>query len=345
MKVSKEFKIGLAVILSTALLILGVNYLKGNSFFGGDDIYYGHFPTSAGISPSSPVTLNGVEVGKVLAVDLMTPSSYTDPSRRVLIKFSVQTSGLNIARGSGLRIVPGVLSTEMQLEQNFIAEEGYFKVGDTLQGTVSQELTEQIETQLLPVKRKLEDLMTSIDNIVNSISVFWDTSAAYSLDQSLNEVKIAIGRFGNVAYDLEGLVASEKVKLANIFSNVEDITYNFKQTNVELQRAIGNVAEITDSLLTADLKGTINEATLTLKKLNAALEDTSNGKGTIGKLLHDEQLYDELNATAKRLQDLVEDIKVHPERYIHFSVFGGKSKGVPLTKDEEKKLKELLEKQ
>src|SRR5690554_1450231 len=188
--------------------------------------------------PSSSVTLNGVEVGKVLGINLVSPNVYNDPNKRVLVKFSIQTNDLKIAKGSGIKIVPGMLSTEMQIDQNFIADQGYYNIGDTLKGTVSQEITEQIETQLLPVKVKLENLMTSIDNIVNSISVFWDTSAAYTLDQGLNEVKIAIGRFGNVAYDLEGLIASEKVKLANIFSNVEDITYNFKQTNVELQRAI-----------------------------------------------------------------------------------------------------------
>lgn len=343
MKVSKEFKIGLAVVISTALLILGVNYLKGNSFFGGDDVYYGYFPTSGSLMPSSSVKLNGVEVGKVLDVKLMSPNAYTDPNKRVLVKFSIQTNDLHIARGSLLRIIPGVLDTEMQLEQNYIAEEGYHNIGDTLDGTVSQELTEQIETQLLPVKVKLEDMMTSIDNIVNSISVFWDTSAAYTLDQGLNEVKIAIAKFGNVADNIDDLVISEKQKLSRIFTNVEDITENFRETNMELKKAVGNVAEITDSLLTADLKETIAEATATLRNLNVVLEDVAEGNGTLGKLLYDEQLYDELNMTNERLQNLVEDIKLHPERYIHFSVFGGKTKGVPLTKSEEKKLKEILD--
>lgn len=343
MKVSKEFKTGLAVILSTALLIFGVNYLKGNSFFGGDDVYYAYFPTSGTLTPSSSVTLNGVEIGKVLTVDLVNPNNYTDPNKRVLIKFSVHTDGLNLAKGSGIKIVPGVLNTGVQLQQNFIAEKGYYAIGDTLDGTVSQEITEQIETQLLPVKRKLEDLMTSIDNIVNSITVFWDTSAAHTLDQGLNEVKIAISRFGRVAYNLDNLILEEKTKLGRIFDNVENITHNFKETNLEIQKAVGNVVGITDSLMTTDFKGAISEATETLQKLNSLLEDASEGNGTLGKLLKDDKLYDELNTTNDRLQNLVDDIKIHPERYIHFSVFGSKSKGVPITKDEERKLKSLLD--
>lgn len=322
MKVSNEFKIGLSVILSTVLLIFGINYLKGNSFFGGDDIYFAYFPTSGTLTPSSAVTLNGVIIGNVLSVDLVTPNKYTDPNKRVLVSFSIQNKELKLAKGSDIVIVPGILNTEMQIEQNYVAEHGFYAIGDTLEGTVSQELTEQLESELLPVKKKLEDLMTSIDNIVTSITVFWDTSAAHTLDAGLNEVKIAIARFGNVALNLDDLIVSEKQKLGRIFDNVEDIT---------------------DSLLTADFKGVINDATQTLKTLNDALKDAAEGNGTLGKLLHDEQLYNELNTTNQRLQNLVDDIKIHPERYIHFSVFGKKNKGVPLTKDEEEKLRNFLD--
>ncbi|WP_107039823.1 MlaD family protein [Brumimicrobium mesophilum] len=343
MKVSKEFKIGLAVILSTALLVFGVNYLKGNSFFGGDDVYYAYFPTSGALTPSSSVTLNGVEVGKVLTVDLVNPNNFTDPNKRVLVKFNVHTEGLSLARGSGIKIVPGVLSTGVHIEQNFIAEKGYHEIGDTLDGTVSQEITEQIESELLPIKRKMESLITSIDNIVNSITVFWDTSAAHTLDQGLNEVKIAISRFGRVAYNIDNMILDEKAKLGRIFDNVENITENFQETNAEIQKVVGNMVQISDTLMTVDFKSAIGEATITLKNLNGLLEEASEGNGTLGKLLNDEKLYDELNETNERLQNLVDDIKVHPERYIHFSVFGSKTKGVPITKDEELKLKNLLD--
>lgn len=343
MRVSKEFKTGLVVVLATALLIYGVNYLKGNSFFGGDDVYYAYFPTSGALTPSSSVTMNGVEIGKVLSVDLVDPNKFVDKDKRVLVKFNIQNDRLQLARGSGIEIVPGVLSTGIQLEQNYIGDEGFHKVGDTLTGSVSEEITEQIEKQLLPVKRKMEDLMTSIEGIVNSVTSFWDTSAANTLDQGLNEVKIAISRFGRVAYNVDNMIADERAKLGRIFDNVESITKNFKESNDEIKKAVGNVTELTDSLLTVDFKTAMDEAVGTLKKLNSLLEETSEGNGTLGKLLEDEQLYNELNKTNQELQELVEDIKVHPERYIHMSVFGSKTKGVPITKDEERKLKKILD--
>lgn len=343
MRVSKEFKTGLIVVLSMALLIYGVNYLKGNSFFGGDDVYYAYFPTSGALTPSSSVTMNGVEIGKVLSVDLVDPNKYVDPDKRVLVKFNIQTQQLRLAKGSGIQIVPGVLSTGIQLEQNYIGDEGFHQIGDTLPGTVSEEITEQIEKQLLPVKRKMEDLMTSIEGIVNSVTSFWDTSAANTLDQGLNEVKIAIARFGRVAYNVDNMIADERAKLGRIFDNVESITKNFKASNDEITKAVGNVTQLTDSLLTVDFKLAMDEAVGTLQKLNKLLEETSEGNGTLGKLLEDEQLYNELNRTNQELQELVEDIKVHPERYIHVSVFGSKTKGVPITKDEERKLKKILD--
>lgn len=331
------------MVLSIVLLILGVNYLKGSSFFGGDDIYYAYFPTSGGLLPSSSVNLNGVEIGKILSVKLLSPNVYTNPNKRVLVSFSVHNDGLRIAKGSGIKIVPGFLNTDVQLKQNFIADKGYYRIGDTLKGSVSQEVTEQIESQLLPVKRKMEDMMTSIDNIVSSITVFWDTSAAYTLDQGLNNVKVAIARFGNLAYTLNGFVNDEKGKLDHIFTNVDSITTNFKTTNKAIQNAAINVNELTDSLKSIQFKKAIDEATVTLGRLNKMFKKAANGEGTMGKLLHDDKLYNELNQTNERLQGLVDDIKSHPERYIHFSVFGKKSKGVPLTKDEEKKLKKILD--
>lgn len=343
MKVSNEFKTGLVVILTILLLIFGVNYLKGNSFFGGDDIYFAHFPSSGSLSPSSSVTLNGVEIGKVLSVKLVNPNEYVDPRKRILVKFSVQNPELKLAVGSEIEIIPGVLSTGIQIQQNFVADKGYFDLGDTMQGTVSQDLADQLETELLPLKHKMENLMVSVDNIVGSINNFWDTSAAFTMDQSLNEARIAISRFGRVAYNLDNLIDTEKSKISSIFSKIESIAESFKETDLQIKKVVGNVAEISDTILSLELKQAFAEAKTTMVNINSLLEASSRGEGTLGKLLNDEQLYNELNETNQKMQDLVEDIKLHPERYIHFSVFGAKSKGVPLNKTEEKKLKEILE--
>ena len=133
------------------------------------------------------------------------------------------------------------------------------------------------------------------------------------------------------------------MKLDHIFGNVESITNNLKISNEKVASIIGNTKKITDDLVTADFKNVIGDAQQTIKKLNNLLVDASNGSGTLGKLIKDEKLYNELVETNSELQNLVNDIQVHPERYIHFSVLGAKSKGVPLTNQEEKKFRKLLD--
>ncbi len=116
-----------------------------------------------------------------------------------------------------------------------------------------------------------------------------------------------------------------------------------KLSNEKISGILGNAKKITDELVTVDYKSVIMDAQNTIKKLNMTLEEVNNGQGTLGKLLKDEQLYNELVKTNKELQELVDDIELHPERYIHISVFGAKTKGVPLTGREEKKLRQVLD--
>jgi phospholipid/cholesterol/gamma-HCH transport system substrate-binding protein len=116
-----------------------------------------------------------------------------------------------------------------------------------------------------------------------------------------------------------------------------------KKSNEEVTNIIGNTKKITDEMVTADFKGVISNASQTLKTFNDVLASAQKGEGTLGKLLGDDKLFNELVQTNKGLQELVEDIQMHPERYIHFSVFGAKTKGVPLSPEEEQKLRLILD--
>jgi phospholipid/cholesterol/gamma-HCH transport system substrate-binding protein len=179
--------------------------------------------------------------------------------------------------------------------------------------------------------------------MVGSLSSFWDESATSEIEASLKEVKIAIARFGDLAKEMQAFVGEEKLQFARIMTNVENITLNLRKSNEQISSIIGNLKIVSDDLVTADFKSVILEAQTTLKKINYILAETNAGKGTLGKLVHDEKLYNELVESNKQLQELVDDIKKHPERYINISVFGGKSKGIKLNSTQEKKLTILLD--
>ncbi len=341
MKFSKELKMGLIAIVSIAVLVLGVNFLKGNSIFGGDDVYYAYFSNSSGVTPATAVVVNGVTVGKVINVEL---TENPDSSKRVMMSFSIQVNDFKIPKTSrlevgaldlftkGLVIVPGIDVTK-----------GYYSPGDKIQGDVSVDLISQVKSYVEPITSKLEKMMGSVDDLIGSVSAFWDTTATSSLEGSMREVKIAIQRFGSVAVEVEDMVKSERIQLHRILANVDQITSNLKLSNEEITAILGNARRITDDLVTADFKSVVGDAQKTIQSLNAMLKDASEGKGTLGMLLHDQKLYDELVNTNKDLQNLVNDLQLHPERYIHFSVLGAKTKGVPLNKADEKKLRKILD--
>lgn len=341
MKYSKEIKAGVIAIISIAVLVAGVNFLKGNSFFGGDDKYFAFFPNSGQIMVSSNVTLNGVVVGKVMDVTYV-PQNSND--KRVKVTFSIQNSDVKLPKGTIVEIGSLDLLTKGILIQvpNDISN-GNYKPGETLPGRLSVDMMSQVKSYADPISQRLQAMMSSIDKMVVSLSAFWDETATSEIEGSLKQVKITIQKLGNVAQELEGFVAEEKVHFGHIMNNVESITTNLKKSNDQITAIIGNTKKISDDLVTADFKAVILNAETTLKKLNNVLAEVESGKGTVGKLLHDEKLYTELVETNNELQNLASDLQLHPERYIHFSVFGAKTKGVPLSGNEEKKLRKILD--
>lgn len=341
MKISKEIKTGIIAIAAIGLLVAGVNFLKGNSFFGGDDIYYVYFPNTAGVTPATSVVVNGVIIGKVLEVEL---TGSQEINKQVMMTFNISDKDFKIPKGSDVK-AGGIdlLTKGIIIFPNHEATNGYYKPGDKIQGIVSVDMLGEVKAYADPLVAKVQTALGSLDKFINQVSSFWDTTATTELKGSMKELQVAIRKLGNVAEEVEGLVASEKIKLGRIFSNVESITGNLEKSNAQITAILGNAKQLSDDLVSADFKGTIAEAKNTLTKFNLLLENANNGEGTLGKLLADDELYNQLNKTNERLQNLVEDIEIHPERYIHFSVFGAKTKGVPLSPSEERQLKQLLD--
>jgi phospholipid/cholesterol/gamma-HCH transport system substrate-binding protein len=341
LKLTKEIKAGLIAVISIGLLVAGVNFLKGHSFFGGDDQYTAYFPNSGGLGAATSVYLNGVIVGKVLSVDY---NQGGDSLSKVKVVFTINEDELRIPKGSIIEIGSfDLFNKGVLISFTDDLSHGYYSEKDKIMGTVAADMMSQVKAYADPITQKLQVLMGNVDKTISSLKGFWDTTATSEIRGSLKELKFAIHKFGDIAVDVEGLVASEKIKLDKIMSNVESITGNLKASNDKVTKILGNFEKLSDDLVTADFKKTISNANATLEKLNATIESINSGNGTIGKLLKDEQLYNELVKTNKSLQGLVEDLELHPERYIHFSVLGAKTKGVPLTSREEKKLRKILD--
>lgn len=341
MKISKEIKTGIIAISAIGLLIAGINFLKGNSFFGGDDVYYTYLPNSGGVAVAGSVMVNGVSVGKVVNIEL---TNSPDSSKKVRMTFNVQEKNFKIPKGSIVEAgAIDLFNKGLIIRMNPDVLKGFYKPNSIIPGIVTVDITTQVKAYADPLVQKVQTALSSIDKMVNSLTAFWDTTATSEIKGSMKELQIAIHKLGNVAGEVELLVAEEKIKFGKIMSNVESISLNLKKSNDQVAGIIGNTKKITDDLVTADFKSVISNASETLKNLNGVLDKAKNGEGSLGKLINDESLFNELVNTNKELQNLVNDLQLHPERYIHFSVFGAKTKGVPLTGNEEKKLRQILD--
>ena len=341
MKFTRELKVGFSAIIGIILLVLGVNFLKGNSFFGGDLEYHSYFENSGQLAVSSNVTLNGVIVGKVKKV-IYVPNS--DPKKRVKITFTINNSDVVLPKGTIIEIGSlDLFSKGILIKLSSDLSKGNYLPGASIPGRLSVDMISQVKAYADPIAQKLQGMMASIDKMVVSLSAFWDTTATSEIEGSLKQVKLTIQKLGNVASEIEGFVKTERIQFSRIMENVAGITSNLQKSNEQITAILGNTKKITDDFVTADFKTVILDAQTTLKKLNIVLDEAGKGNGTLGKLIHDEKLYNELVETNNELQNLVSDIQIHPERYIHFSITGRKSKGVPLSSKEEKKLRNLLD--
>ncbi len=341
MKISKEIVTGIIAILAIGLLVAGINFLKGNSFFGGDEVYHAYLPNSGGIAVASSVMVNGVAVGKVIDIEL---TNEKDSLKKVLVTFNIQEKGFKIPKGSSIEAgALDLFNKGLILSLSPDISKGFYAPGDYLQGIVTVDITTQVKAYADPLVKKVQGAISSIDNMVTSLTAFWDTTATSEIEGSLGELKLAIHNLGLVADQVQGMVVEEKDKFSRIVSNVESITANIKKSNDAVNEIIGNAKNFSDELVTINFKKIINDATATINSLNGVIQKANSPDGSIGMLLNDTKLYDNLVETNNELQLLVNDLRLHPERYIHISLLGTKTKGVPLTEQEEKRLRQLLD--
>lgn len=338
MKYSKELLTGIITVVAIALLVVGVNFMKGNSLFGNDHLYYAYFPNTGGVTPSNPVLVNGVTVGKVVSVDL---NETKDSTKLVKMAFTITKKGYLVGEKSVIEAgALGLLDNAVTIYPES-APKSYLKPGGFLQGINTSSMLNQVKGYADPISHQLQAVMGSVKNLSDNVGAFWDEKASSELERTLKTAKTAIYKFGNAADQIEGLISNERIRLARIFSNVESITGNLKQSNEDISSVLGNLKTISDDLVSANFKDVVNDAQKAINSVNEVLVAAQNGENTIGKLLNDDALYNELVRTNKDLQNLVVDFQLHPERYIHFSILGKKQKPM-LSPKESMKVREMI---
>ena len=306
MRISREIKTAILVIVSLLLIVFLYNYLKGENIISGSKTYYTIYDNVEGLGTSSPITVNGFVVGKVYSLSFAEDGSGKIKVELLLeedFEFSVNSEAHlyenGLIGGKAIAIVPA-------MDDAAKAEKG-----DYLKGVVKAGLSELLNQKLSPLQEKIENMAGSADSLLININSVFDKETKENLRLSIAELRETIVSFQSTSNSLNELLVSNQQQIDSTITNVN--------------RVATNLGVISDSIAEADLSGTIDELQSTLGNVNQVLTQIDNGEGSIGKLLKDEGLYDNLEGASKQLEELLQDMKLNPKRYVHFSLFGKKA--------------------
>ena len=197
---------------------------------------------------------------------------------------------------------------------------------DTLTSSIEASLQDAVNQQIAPLKNKAEDLIGSIDSAITTVKSIFNTQAQQDIGSSITNIKQSLDVFKQTMIDADAMVNENRQSLQRIFSNVESITQNFEINNDKLDQILTNLKSISDSLAGANLQQTVNNASIAMQQVAELMEKVNNGEGSLGALMNNDTLYQNLEAAAYDLDQLMLDMRLNPERYVHFSIFGRKDK-------------------
>lgn len=298
----KEVKIGLIGIIAIGLLIFGLNYLRGISMFQSSRSYYVKFTNINGLPISSPVFANGYKIGLVRDIRY----NY-EQLGSVIVEVELDEY-MRIPFGSQGELVTEMLGTvKMNLLLNLDAQT-YLQPGDTLEGFANNGIMGVAEN-MVP---KVEQILPKMDSILNSLNQLLANPA---LTATLHNVEKVTANLNVTTNELNKLMKNDLHKLTNNLTTISS-----------------NVVTITNNLKEVDYAATMNQIDSTLYNIKLLTDKLNRKDNTIGLLFNDPSLYNNLSATAANSASLLEDLRIHPKRYVHFSIFGRKEKNKDILK-------------
>ncbi|WP_264564520.1 MlaD family protein [Flavobacterium sp. N3904] len=312
MKITREIKTAILVITSILLFIWGYSFLKGKDLFNSYKTFYVEYANVEGLAPSAPITINGLVIGKVKTITIKENGS-------LLVELQLNTD-FPISKTSTAVIYEASLigGKQVAIHPNYndkvLAENNSYLVG-----TIQPSLTDSLGDKLSPVMVKVEKLMTSADQLISGLNTVLDAKGQADLKKTLAELSETMEQFHKVSLNANAILDENKGQLKGVVSNFNKVSSDF--------------SKISDSLNKADLGKTVRNLNATLSKVDGLMKGLDSGKGTMGKLIKDDALYNNLEKTSKELELLLQDVRLNPTRYVNVSVFGKKNKPYVAPKD------------
>jgi phospholipid/cholesterol/gamma-HCH transport system substrate-binding protein len=314
LKLTREAKTGIIIVAGIVAFIFGLSYLKSSPLFDNSKTFYAVYENVGGLQPGTQVSINGYNVGNVTSIN------FKDSSGKLLVTLSVNNEfefsqnsvaelfDTGIIGGKGVQIIP------------VFDQAPNAKSGDTLQSKIKPGITELVQQKLTPLQLKVEGAVSNADSLLMNVNQILDDPTKRELKETIVSLNQLVQAFKGSADKLNVLLENNKEQLDSSLKNVDNITENF--------------SKLSDSLASAGLAETVSNFKTTVDKLNAVLGKIESGEGTLGKLAHDDKLYNNLAEASRELDLLLQDFRLNPKRYVNVSVFGKKQKDYALPEDD-----------
>lgn len=313
MTISNETKIGVLAVVALAGLILGFNFLKGSSLFEHNKKLYAVFDNVEGMELSNAVQIDGLQIGSVDAIN----ASDKDLSRGIVVTILLKKD-VHIPRNSVAVINSGLITSA-----SIVIDKGddtqYLKDGDTLLTKQKSNLFSQVESSVNPVILKLGGTLTSLDSLVEQIGTMFDPRLK-------NNFAALMSNLAGSTAQLQLLLNSQTGELAQSLKHLNEFTGNLAKNDDKINQTLDNVEKTTSNLASAKIPETVASLQSAITDLRGVMAKLNSDKGTMGLLLNDKRLYQNLEGTTRSLNTLLDDLRVHPKRYVNISVFGRKIK-------------------
>lgn len=317
MKISNETKIGILAFTAIALLILGFNFLKGRNLFDKSRKLYAVFHSVEGLTTSNPVTVNGLQIGTVFA--MIEKDKNLDS---VIVTINLDKD-INIPVNSLAYINKDLLGTA-SLTVELGNSTALTNNGDTLNTQVTTGLVDDVKASLNPALNNVNGTLKSLDSLIEVVGLVFDPATKANFQGIIRNLT-------QTSASLQSLLKSQSRVLAATLGNMNEVTGNLAKNNEAINRTISNVETATGKLAALNLDSTITNLNKTVSELNGMVTKANSSDGSLGLLLNDAKLYQNLENTTRSVNTLMDDLRVHPKRYVHFSLFGRKNKGNYLT--------------
>lgn len=323
MKISNETKVGLLTIVALALLIVGFNFLKGKNVFNDSKKLYAVFSEVGALQKSNDVKIKGNEIGNVYAKD------FTDQNASSILVTINLKKDVNIPRDSWASIQSPIAGSAYINVHMGISKE-YLKDGDTLQTKLAGDLFGDLTSQVNPTLEKARTAIDSLTIVLGSVNRILDPNARGNIHGIIRNLLTS-------SASLNKMLDTETGMIAKTVGNLNDVTGNLKKNNDTINSILSNTNRLTNNLANLELNRTLDTMQAAVAQLKSIISKVDNNNGSLGLLMNDKQLYNNLKNAALAAEILIDDIRVHPKRYVNISLIGRKDKGnyinLPTKKD------------